>query len=355
MAAPLTPTSSSGNGNLPAQMKAGFYYSHQDVRVEDRSVPAISASEILAAVRSCGICGSDTMRWYREPEAIKRGAINTGHEIAGEIVRVGEQVSGFSPGDRVVITHHFPCLKCVPCLDGNETACETMHHKHIEPGGFAQYVRILESGITNGLYRIPDSMSFDEASFVEPLGCVVRSVRKIMPVADRSALVIGSGLAGLLHIKLLRALGAGRIIAADMSEDRLQAALHSGADEVCLASQKLPSADRVIVCTGAPAAATQALECINRGGQIMFFAADGPDKKLEIPFTRFWIAQPSILFSYGAAPRDMAEALDWIATRRVQVEDLITHRFPLSGIRDAFDLASNPRDNSLKVILQPHA
>lgn len=345
----------SSQAPIPSQMKSGFYYGHADVRVEQRPVPAIGPSEVLAAVHACGICGSDTMRWYREPEAKRRGPLNTGHEIAGQIVAVGAQVPGYKTGDRVVITHHFPCLKCTACLDGNETACDAMHTKHIEPGGFAQYVRILESGISNGLYRFPDTMSYDEASFVEPLACVVRAMRKIMPIRDRSALVLGSGLAGLLHIKLLRALGAGRIIAADMNQERLDAAVRCGASEGVLASGKLPSADRVILCTGAPAAATQALECINRGGQIMFFAADGPDKTLEIPLTRFWIAQPAVLFSYGAAPRDMVEALDWIATGRVQVNDLVTHRFPLEGLRDAFDLASNPRENSLKVILQPQA
>src|SRR5689334_8680229 len=264
---------------IPTLMKSGYYYAHGDVRVEERPVPAIGSSEVLAAVHACGICGSDTMRWYREPEAKKRGALNTGHEIAGQIVAVGKDISDYKAGDRVVITHHFPCLKCTACLDGNETACLSMHTKHIDPGGFAQFVRIMESGISNGLYRLPDSVSYEEASFVEPLACVVRSVRKMLPVKARSALVIGSGLAGLLHIKLLRAMGAGRIIAADMNQERLQAARRCGADEIAMASGKLPSADRVILCTGAPAAAAQALECVNRGSQIMFFAADGPDKK----------------------------------------------------------------------------
>jgi L-iditol 2-dehydrogenase len=338
---------------IPTQMKAGYYYAHANVRVEERPVPSIGRSEVLAAVHACGICGSDTMRWYREPEAQRRGALNTGHEIAGQIVAVGEAVADYKAGDRVVITHHFPCLKCTACLDGNETACESMHTKHIDPGGFAQYVRILETGISNGLYRLPDSVSYDEASFVEPLACVVRSVRKMEPVHDRSALIIGSGLAGLLHVKLLQAMGANHIIAADMNPHRLEAAKRSGATDVVMASGKLPSADRVIVCTGAPSAATQALGCVNRGGQIMFFAADGPDKMLEIPLTQFWITQPTLLFSYGAAPRDMSEALELIASGRVTTTDLVTHRFPLAGLRDAFELASNPRENSLKVILQP--
>jgi L-iditol 2-dehydrogenase len=334
-------------------MKTGLYYSNSDVRLEERPVPAIGAAEALAAVRACGICGSDTMRWYREP-ATRNGGINTGHEIAGQIVQVGSAVSAWKPGDRVVITHHFPCLECAPCRDGNETACESMHQKHIEPGGFSQYIKIFESGMRKGLYRLPDSMSFEEGSFVEPLGCVVRSLRKAAPIENRSVLVLGSGLAGLLHIKLARAQGAKSIYAVDANADRLRAAQRAGADEARLASEPLPSADRVFICTGSAAASEKALEAVSRGGHILFFAADGPDKTLAIPLTRFWFEQPAIFFSYGAAPRDMAEAMEWIESGKVCVRDLVTHRFGLEQMPLAFDLASNPRGDSLKIIIHPN-
>jgi L-iditol 2-dehydrogenase len=335
-------------------MKAGFYFGNDDIRVVERPVPEIGPNEVLASVMACGICGSDTMKWYREPQTRKLGGINTGHEIAGQIVQVGENICHLRNGQRVVITHHFPCLQCSSCRDGNETACETMHHKHIEPGGFSQFVRIFESGISLGLYPLPDSMGYEEGSFVEPLACVVRSLRKTAPVDGRSILIIGSGLAGLLHIRLARALSAGKICAVDTNKERLESAVQSGADEVRLATDPLPTADRVFVCTGAAAAAAQAMDCVGRGGRIMFFAANGPDQKLVIPLTRFWNSQPSILFSYGAAPRDMSEALDHIASGRVCVDDLVTHRFPLNRIGEAFDLVANPRGTSLKIIIEPH-
>jgi L-iditol 2-dehydrogenase len=338
---------------LPATMKAGLYFNNQDIRVEERPVPAIGPGEALAAVRACGICGSDIMQWYREPATRERGGINTGHEIAGQLVAVGENVKEWSVGDRVVVTHHFPCLECIPCQDGNETACEAMHQKHIEPGGFSQYIRILESGMRKGLHRLPEGMSFEEGSFVEPLGCVVRSLRKASPIRGRSVLVLGSGLAGLLHVKLARALGASHITAVDTNEDRLCIAERVGADTILPAAESVPAADRVFVCTGSAAASAQALECVRRGGQIVFFAAAGPDKKLEIPVTRFWFAQPTIHFSYGAAPRDLREAIEWIASGKVCVRDLITHRLGIDQIREAFDLASNPRGNSLKIIIRP--
>ena len=340
---------------LPATMKVGLYYGERDVRVEQRPLPEIGENEALAAVMACGICGSDTMKWYREPATPGNNGINGGHEIAGRIVATGKNVRPWKPGDRVVVTHHFPCLRCTPCRDGNETACEAMHQKHLEPGGFSEYVRILEPCVASGLYALPDSMSYEQGSFVEPLGCVVRSLRKTAPMESHTALVFGSGLAGLLHIKLARALGAGRIYAVDMNEERLRAAERAGADEGLLATDPLPTADRVFVCTGSVPAAAKALECVNRGGHILYFAADGPDKKLAIPLTKFWIAQPSLQFSYGAAPRDMQEALDLLSSKKVCVEDLITHRFGIGDLAEAFDLASNPRGNSLKIIIHPCA
>ncbi|MBI3934427.1 MAG: alcohol dehydrogenase catalytic domain-containing protein [Acidobacteria bacterium] len=338
---------------MPEKMKVGLYFGQQDIRVVERLVPEIGPREALAKVMACGICGSDTMKWYREP-ATRNGGINTGHEIAGQLVKVGSGLADWKAGDRVIITHHFPCLQCTSCLDGNETACEAMHNKHIEPGGFSQFVRILESGVAKGLYRLPETMSYEEGSFVEPLGCVVRSVRKAAPIAGRSVLVMGSGLGGLLHIKMARALGASSIAAVDTNENRLHAARQAGADPVILAGGPIPSADRVFICTGSPAASVQALQCLNRGGHMVFFAADGPDKTLSIPVTQFWFSQPTIQFSYGAAPRDMQEATEWIRSGKVRVDDLITHRFSIEQIPQAFELAANPRDNSLKIIIHPN-
>jgi L-iditol 2-dehydrogenase len=349
----MTVSAQRSAAKLPTTMRVGLYFSRNDIRVEERPVPAIGPREALAEVMACGICGSDIMSWYREP-ATRSGGINTGHEIAGRLLEVGGDVAGWKSGDRVIITHHFPCMECIPCLDGNETACESMHRKHIEPGGFSQYVRVMDTGVARGLYRLPDTMSYEEGSFVEPLGCVVRSVRKAAPVKNRSVLVMGSGLAGLLHIKLARALGASRIVSVDTNEHRLRAAERAGASEVLRASDALPTADRVFICTGSAAASVKALECVSRGGHILFFAAAGPDKELSIPITRFWFSQPTIQFSYGAAPRDMVEATELIAGGRVRVDDLITHRFGIEQTAEAFELAANPRDDSLKVIIHPN-
>ena len=339
--------------SAPETMKVSLYFRNDEVKVVERPVPEIRPNEVLVRVVACGICGSDTMQWYREPGTREKGGINTGHEIAGEIVRVGESVREYKPGDRVVVAHHFPCMRCIPCQDGNETACEAMHDKHIEPGGFSQYVRIFETGVTRGLFRIPESMSFEDASFTELLGCVLRSIRKMEPIEDRRVLVLGAGLSGLLHIRLARASGARTIYAIDPNEHRLEAAARSGADEVIRSSSALPRVDRVFVCTMSPRAAELALDCVDRGGQVLYFAADGPDHKLCLNLTKFWTMQPSIRFSYGATPGDMIEAMKLIAARTVRVGDLVTHRFGIDRIGEAFLLAANPTDGSLKIIIEP--
>jgi L-iditol 2-dehydrogenase len=335
-------------------MKFGLYYGSADVRVAEKPVPAIGPAEVLVRVATCGICGSDTMQWYRGPAIERMGGINTGHEIAGTIVAAGESVSQYRPGDRVVVVHHFPCMRCTPCLDGNETACEAMREKHIEPGGFSQFIRVLEPCVANGLYRLPETVTYEQGSFVEPLACVVRGVRKTSPIAKRSVVILGSGLAGLLHIKLVRHLGAAKITAVDTNPRRLEAAVRAGADEAVPSAEKLASADRIYVCTGSPKAAEAALALLNRGGHVMFFATDGPDKLLPIPLTRFWTMQPTIGFSYGAAPRDMRESLELIASGSVRVDDLVTHRFGIDHIAEAFQIASSPRDSSLKVLVEPN-
>ena len=339
---------------IPSTMKAGIYFRKDDVRVVQRPVPAIGENEILVQVFVCGICGSDIMQWYREPPARANGGINTGHEIAGLIVEAGAAAGEHKVGDRVVVVHHFPCLNCTPCREGNETACEAMKEKHIEPGGFSQYVRVFGKGVANGLYPLPEGMSYEQASFVEPLGCVVRSVRKMQPLNCHTVMVLGSGLAGLLHIKLARHLGAKRIYAVDASESRLEAAARCGADEMISTGGCLPLADRVFVCTGSEKAAQTALDSVARGGRILYFAADGPDKMLSVNLTKFWIAQPSIGFSYGAAPRDLRESMELISSGKICVDDLVTHRFALDQMAEAFDLAANPRGGSLKVIIEPN-
>jgi len=322
-------------------------------------IPAVGAGDILMEVVICGICGSDIMEWYRT----KRAPLVLGHEVTGDIVEVGNGVEGFSVGDRITSTHHVPCYECRDCLNGYHTACEVFHgENNFAPGGFAQYLRISGNSVTKGTMVLPDGMSYEQGSFIEPLGTVVRGMREIGITPGETVLVLGSGLIGLLQIKLLHAMGAGQIIAADVQPFRLETAVSFGADHTVDAREDLPAylrevnggrmADKVIISTGALAAAKSGLSCIDKGGTVLFFAVPKPDEQLAIDINAFWRDSKSIKVSYGAAPVDNLQALDLISSGRVVVDDMVTHRLPLSGIAEGFRLTCNGAQ-SLKVVIEP--
>ena len=222
-------------------MRVAVYHNNSDIRIEERPVPKIGPGEILVRIRASGICGSDVMEWYRVPKA----PIVLGHEVAGDIVEVGEGVTQLSVGQRVVVSHHVPCNTCRLCLSGYHTACPTLHTTNFDPGGFAEYVRVPALQTERGVLVLPDDVTYEEGSFVEPLGCVVRAQTRAGVRPGSTVLVIGSGISGLLHIRLAVALGAGRVFATDVNEYRLDWARRAGATaafDAVAAGDRLPGA-----------------------------------------------------------------------------------------------------------------
>ena len=339
-------------------MRVAMYYSNSDVRLEEMPVPEIGPGEILMKVHASGICGSDLMEWYRLPKA----PLVLGHEVAGEVVEVGDGVQKFAPGDRVIATHHVPCNTCRYCLRGNHSSCRTLRTTHFDPGGFAEYIRLPAINVDRGVLKLPDEVTYDEASFVEPLGCVVRGQRLAGFGMTDSVLVMGSGITGLLHIQLARAQGAGRIMATDVNDYRLRAALDFGADAAIHAGDDAASRvkeindgrlpDMVIVCTGAASAIDSAFRLTDSGGTILFFAPSGPDARMSVPFNDYWWSGIKTVSSYAASPEDLALALDLIRARRVNVGDMVTHRIPLSETGRGFKMVEDARE-SIKVVVQP--
>lgn len=238
-------------------MRVAVWYHNRDVRLEERPVPRIGPGETLLRVEASGICGSDVMEWYR----LDRAPFVLGHEIGGQVAEVGEGVESFRVGDRVSALHHVPCNTCYYCLRGRQTLCRTLRRTSFDPGGFAEYLRLPAIKVDRGVFLLPDEMSFEEATFLEPLACVLRGQRTAGVQPGDSVLVIGSGIAGLLHILLARALGARRIIATDINRFRLDTARKLGADaSIHAETEDLPGsvrranrgrlADKVILCPG---------------------------------------------------------------------------------------------------------
>ncbi|HEY98231.1 MAG TPA: alcohol dehydrogenase catalytic domain-containing protein [Dehalococcoidia bacterium] len=341
-------------------MRVASWYSNRDVRIEEMPVPDIGPDELLMKVMACGICGSDVMEWYR----LDRAPLVLGHEIAGEVVEVGESVDKYKVGDRIAIAHHVPCNTCHYCLSGNPTVCETLRTTNIDPGGFAEYVRVPAINVDRGVFALPDDLSYEDATFIEPLACVLRGQRRANLKPGQSVLVIGSGISGLLHIKLAKALGSGRITATDVSDFRLEAARRFGADITFHADEYSPDklrgkndsylADLVIVCTGAISAVQQALSSVERGGTILLFAPADPGAAVPLSInTLFWRTDITLTTSYAGSPADYMTALELLHSRRVPVSDMITHRLKLEETGQGFRMVAAAGD-SIKVIVRPH-
>jgi L-iditol 2-dehydrogenase len=343
-------------------MRVAMYYANKDVRVEEMEAPKIGASEILLKVEASGICGSDVMEWYRKDKV----PLVLGHEVAGEIVEVGEEVKKFKVGDRVAATHHVPCNTCHYCLTGHHTVCETLQRgTHFDPGGFAELVRVPAINVDRGVFPIADSVSFEEASFMEPLACVIRGQRQANLIPGQSVFVIGAGISGILHINLARASGAGRIMAADTIDYRLEAAKQFGADDVLDAEAKdLPDrirelnngllADLVIICRGA--FIPQAMKAVEGGGTVLFFAGAKEGVCIEETVNDiFWRSEISLTSAYAGAPYDCVAALELIRAKAVNVADMITHKLPLADIQEGFGYVSQPwKQKSIKVVVLPN-
>jgi L-iditol 2-dehydrogenase len=340
-------------------MRVAMWYNNRDVRLEEMLLPHIGPGELLVCVEASGICGSDVMEWYR----LGRAPLVLGHEISGRIEAVGEGTEKYKEGERVAVAHHVPCNTCHYCLGGNHTACDTLHKTNFDPGGFAEYVRVPAINADRGVFSLPNEVSFEEATFTEPLACVLRGQRVARLEPGQSIVVIGSGISGLLHVHLASALGAGRIVATDISDYRLKAAQNFGADFALHAEEYSPDhlrqinqgrlADLVIICTGATSAINQALESVERGGTVLFFAPTDPEVTVPVSINDlFWRNDITITTSYASSPADYASALELICARRLRVREMITHRLGLAEAGRGFQLVAEP-GASIKVVIEP--
>lgn len=326
-------------------MRAAVYHNNNDIRVIEVPKPEIGEGELLVKVIASGICGTDVMEWYR----VKKGPRILGHEIAGDIVE--SKTPKYHVGQRVFVSHHVACGICKYCLEGNHSACDMLHKGNYDPGGYAEFIRIPPVNVEKGVYVLPEDVSYEAGTFIEPLACVVRGQRVIGVKKGHVVLILGCGVSGLMNIQLAKLKGA-KVVAVDIDPYRLEKANEFGADEVIDAKKDYDlKADRVIIATGAMPAVKQAFCCVDKKGVILLFAI--PSQNIELPTLDFWRNEISLVSSYGAAGDDLDEALALIKNKRLDIDAMITHKLPLEKIQEGFNIVSQAKE-SLKVVILPN-
>ena len=336
-------------------MKVSMWYNNRDIRIEEAPTPKPGPKEMLVKVMSCGICGSDIVEWYRLP----RAPLIQGHEVGAEVVEVGEGLTAYKPGDRVFVAPKVPCLKCRYCKAGHYPQCSVV--KERLTGAFAEYVLVPGFIVENGTLLLPDHVTYDQSTFVEPLACAVRAQRLANLKEGQNVMVLGCGMSGLLHVKLAHTQNA-RIIASDINPHRLAFAQKAGAATTVNAAENVAErlvaetgrlADVVILCTSAMSAVEDAWKCVDRGGTVVVFAVPGPEKAVVVPLNDFWRKEITILTSYYCGPPDWEESLRLIASGAIVVDDMITHALPLSETAKGFRLVLGGGE-ALKVVIRPN-
>ena len=351
---------------VPATMRAAVYRGKGKVLVETVPVPSIGSGEVLIRVATCGICGTDLKK-------IEHGFVPApqifGHEVSGTVVAVGSGVTKWKQGDRVMSFHHVPCGECFYCERRLFSQCPGYKKVGLTAGfdpnggGFAQFVRAMPWVAERGMVSIPDDVSFDEASFIEPVNTCIKAVEKARAAAGETAVVMGLGPIGLL-LGMLSKLEGAMVIGSDPMPARRAKSVSLGfdfavdpkegrlADEISSRTQGR-GADVVLVAVPIPAALKDALSLARPGGRVLLFAQNDPLMKIEFPAAAVGVEEKEILGSYSAAIDRAGEAARLIFTHRLPVKELISHHFSLEDMNSALQLAARPVGNSLKVVIHP--
>jgi L-iditol 2-dehydrogenase len=348
------------------EMRAAVYRGKGRLEVETVPVPEIGTGEILVRVHSCGICGTDLKKI--EHNLVQPPRI-FGHEIAGTVERKGPGVKKFALGDRVALHHHIPCRTCFFCQRRLFSQCEfyrrTGTTAGFEPagGGFAEYVRVMDWIVEEGAIAIPDDISFEEASFLEPLNTCLKALETAELESGEVVAILGQGPIGLLLLQAALCEGA-RVVAVDFLERRLEISREFGAelalnperDDLRSSIARLTDgrgADLVLVATADSRAVNTGLELARRGGRVLLFAQTLPDETIPVQTYRICVEEKKLIGSYSASVVLQEKAASMIFTRRVNTARLVSHRFGLDQLHAGVLLASRPTSDSLKVLIQP--
>ena len=347
-------------------MQAAVYRGGGEVVVEQIPTPEIGPGEVLIRVEACGVCHTDLKKV--EYDLLPPPRVY-GHETAGVVVRTGAGVTKYQEGDRVIVFHHIPCGNCFYCSHKLYAQCPGYKKVGVtagfEPagGGFAQYVRVMDWIVERGMEKIPEGVSFEEASLVEPLNTCLKAVNQCDPQPGDTVLVMGQGPIGLMFTMLAVQRGA-RVVATDAIDRRLALSRQCGAEivldprnaDVAAVLRSMTNergADIVLIAVSAKGIVEEAVRCSRPGARIMLFAQTSDKERIELSGASICVGERSLLGSYSASVDIQREGADLIFQRKVPIHLLISHRFPLARIKDAFHLALHPSFESLKVVVQP--
>jgi L-iditol 2-dehydrogenase len=347
--------------NAPDTMRVARLYRWGDVRVEEVPTPTIGPDEALVRIEACGLCGSDALVWYVESKA----PTVLGHEPAGVVVDVGDDVRSVRPGDRVFVHHHAPCAECEECRRGLWSNCATWRATKLDPGGFSEYARVMAANLERDTLLLPDDMDYETATFIEPTACCIRAIRRHGHVESGDAvLIVGLGAMGLLMVQLARVYGAGRVMGSDYLRDRRRSARELGADIVLDAAddgladsvRRMTNgrgADVIIVCPGDPRAVRTAVDAAAPGARVVCFTPFPPGSSLPLDLNTLYFREITLAQSYSCGPDETREALRLFREHCVRVAPLVTHRAGLDGVADALERARG-KGGGLKTIVLPH-
>jgi L-iditol 2-dehydrogenase len=369
MATQITNRESTAETKIPATMRAVVYHGVNDMRVETVPVPPIGPGELLVKVATCGICGTDLKKIHYGSHSAPR---IFGHEMAGTIVAVGQGVTSFAVGDRVMTFHHVPCNECYYCRKGTPAQCPLYKKTGVtagfEPsgGGFAEYIRVMDFVVANrGVVRIPDGVPFEQAAFVEPVNTVLKGVKLLNLAADDTVLVIGQGPIGLMHAVLSSRIGA-RVLTSDLYLERhaiaakfgLRHPIHAGSEYVLdrvFAETDGRGADAVILAVGGTALVRTAMDAARPGGKVMLFAQT-QHGEVTIDPAAVCVDEKTLLGSYSSSFPILDEVTGLVFggyRNGFDLTQLISHRFPIEEAVAAIELASNPQADSMKIMIEP--
>jgi L-iditol 2-dehydrogenase len=312
--------------------------------------PSPKKGEILIEMRSCGVCGTDL-------EKVKGEAVTPpvlGHEVVGEVAEVGRGVGGINTGDRVFTHHHAPCYECELCRRGEYTLCAEFPRHNINPGGFSEYYVVPAWNVSRGaVLPLPDSVSFEEGSFIEPLGCCIRGLSKVNATNFMSAIIYGAGPVGLTHLMLLQHYGYANVVVGDFSEYRLSFASRLGAktfvpggtgdEKAAHSALDGVAPELAIVATGSSAAFLDAMKTVSPGGRVLLFGAPPRSSKVSLDLSRYFLRGITVQSSYSTSEKETALAVKMLESGAINLSKLITHRFGLEDAPEAFRVAGEQK------------